>query len=345
MLKEEQKNQLAKFIQKGFPITENPYHTIANWLGISIREVLEQLEEWYSNHYLREISAVMEGEVLNYESALVCGEIDEKDLNSVVDILKKHPTITHLYLRNYKINLWFTIAVPKQTGIEKHLNTLSYLTGYNYYPLKRTKTFKIGVNFDLNKKINLTEKTPIPEQFKHFPEEELTEEIKQIIRAIQTSLPLTERPFKVLADQFNLTEEILLNFLKVSPYGCVRKYVGTFNHRHLGISYNAMTVWQVPEEELDIKGNQLASFPEISHCYARTTISSFPYNLYSMIHGPDEETVKNIVKNISNALNLESYAILYSPVEYKKTRLKYFLKELENWENNNIKEYKIYNYA
>ncbi|GIX43276.1 MAG: transcriptional regulator [Leptospiraceae bacterium] len=329
-------NQLAKRIQKQFPIVERPFLHLANEFSLTEKEILQQLEEWDHQKYLREISAVMEGEVLNYDSALVCGRILEKDLDNVVSILKEHPTITHLYLRIYEINLWFTIAVSKDIGIEKHLNALSNFTGYKYYPLRRTQTFKIGVNFDLNKKINITEKTDIPSNFNKFPQEELTEEVKQIIRAIQTPLPYIERPFEKLAKEFSLTEKKLLSFLNSSPYGCIRKYVATFNHRKLGVSYNAMTVWKVPEEELALKGNQLANFPEVSHCYARTILPEFPYNLYSMIHGPDEETVHNIIKNISNKLDITEYLILYSPIEYKKTRLKYFLKELEKWEFTNI---------
>ncbi len=331
ILLEEQKNQLAKFIQKGFPIAEKPYHELANHLNVDYKTIMNQIEEWYSLKSLREISAIMEGEVLGYESALVCGTINEQDLDHVVNILKEHPTITHLYLRNYSINLWFTISVPRNTGIEQHLQVLTNLTGYTFYALKRTQTFKIGVNFDLFKRINQTEKQKLPSKIQSYPEEELTENVKQTIRAIQTPLPLAERPFQTLAKQYDLEENEIINFLIKSPYGCIRKYVATFNHRNLGVSYNAMTVWAVPEHLLGYIGNQLAEFPEVSHCYARTTIPSFPYNLYSMIHGPDEKTVKHIVQNISQRLNIQDFLILYSPKEYKKTRLKYFLKELEDW--------------
>lgn len=331
LLLEEQKNQLAKFIQKNFPITERPYHELANRLNVDYKIIMNQIEEWYSSKSLREISAIMEGEVLGYESALVCGTIKEEDLDQVVNILKDHPTITHLYLRNYSINLWFTISVPKDIGIEQHLQALTNLTGYTFYPLRRTQTFKIGVNFDLFKKINQTEKQNLPSKIQSYPEEELTESVKQTIRAIQTPLPLAERPFQTLAKQYDLEENEIINFLIKSPYGCIRKYVATFHHRNLGVSYNAMTVWTIPEHFLTEVGNQLAEFPEVSHCYARTTIPEFPYNLYSMIHGPDEETVKYIVEKISHKLNIQDYLILYSPIEYKKTRLKYFLKELEEW--------------
>jgi len=344
MLKEEQKNQLAKIIQKGFPIDPYPYHKLAEMLGISYTEVLSQFEEWYNSKILREISAVMEGDILHYESALVCARVAQEDLDIVVDTLKKHPTITHLYLRNYDFNLWFTISVTTDSGIENHLYYLKYLTGYDYYPLRRKQTCKIGVNFDLVKKTNQTEKTKMPSIKIKFPKNELTEKVKQIIRAIQTSLPLTDRPFKILAKEYSLHEEDLINFLSTSPYGCVRKYIATFNHRNLGVSYNAMTVWKVPETEIELKGNELANFPEVSHCYSRETFSEFPYNLYSMIHGPDESTVHQIVKNISNQIHLFDYLILYSPIEYKKTRLKYFLLDLEEWEKNiNILEFKILN--
>ncbi len=336
MLNNEIQNQIAKKIQQNFPIVEKPFHQIAKDLSVTSDEVIHQLHEWKNKKYLREISAIMEGEILGYESALVYGKVKDEDLENVVEILKKHPTITHLYLRNYEINLWFTISVSKEISLKKHLDVISELTNCSFYPLRRKKTFKIGVNFDLENKINQTEIKELPESLPVFPENLITEEVKQIIRAIQTPLPLIDEPFKILAENFNLTQNQILSFLEHPPFQCVRKYVATFNHRNLGVNYNAMTVWKVSEEILDKKGKEVARFPEISHCYSRETTKEFPYNLYTMIHGPNEQVVKKIIKKISESTGLNDFLILYSPIEYKKCRLRYFLKELEEWENHYV---------
>lgn len=324
----ELQNQLAKKIQARFPILERPFEVLAKELSLTEKEVINQIKDWIEKKYLREISAIIEGEVFDFESALVGAKINMEDLNKIVDFLKEHPMITHLYLRNHTINLWFTISVEKEIGLENHLKQLSEITKYHFYSFKRTNTYKIGVNFDFISKKNQTEKKELKE-IEKFPKTQITEKIKQIIRAIQTPLPIIERPFKKLAEDFDLKEEEIINFLQNSPYGAVRKYVATFHHRNLGVVYNAMVVWKIPEKDLDTYGVKFANYPEISHCYARTYTKEFPYNLYTMIHGPEEATVKQIVKKISEDLKIDHYLILYSPIEYKKTRLRYFTKEWE----------------
>lgn len=319
-------NSLAKKIQNQFPVIEKPFAHLAKEFSITEEEVLNQIKEWKEQKYLREISAVVEGEVFDFESALVGAEIPLYDLERVVGFLKEHPMVTHLYLRNYTINLWFTIAIEKEIGLERHLEEISSLLKYPFYTFRRTQTFKIGVNFDLISKKNQTEKKDL-KKVQKFPKEELTEKIKQIIRAIQTPLPIEDQPFKKLAKDFDIKEEEIIKFIQTSPYGSVRKYVATFQHRNLGVSYNAMVVWQVPETQMEEMGNQLSQYPEVSHCYARTYLERFPYNLYSMIHSADEVSGMQLIKKIARDLKIRNYLVLYSPVEYKKTRLRYFTQE------------------
>lgn len=325
-------NQIAKRIQNQFPAVEKPFEYLAREFSLTQKEIMEQINEWLNQKYLREISGIIEGEVFDFESALVGAEIHSFDLDKVVNFLKEHPMVTHLYLRNYKINLWFTIAVEKEIGLENHLNQLSSLLCYPFYTFRRTHTFKIGVNFDLISKKNQTEKKDF-KKIQKYPKREISNQIKQIIRAIQTPLPIEERPFKKLAKIFELKEQDIIDFINNSPYGSVRKYVATMNHRNIGVFYNAMTVWKVTETKLEKIGCHLASYPEVSHCCARSTNEVFPYNLYSMIHGPTEEFVKDIVKYIAKDLKIKDYLVLYSPIEYKKTRLRYITEEWEKYLN------------
>jgi hypothetical protein len=92
-----------------------------------------------------------------------------------------------------------------------------------------------------------------------------------------------------------------------------------------------MVVWRAPEERMQELGFRLAESPEVSHCYARETIEGFPYTLYSMIHGPDLESCSSVAERLAGRLDLSDYILLVSLEEYKKTRLRYFLPELDAW--------------
>lgn len=335
MITETQQNELAVAMQQAFPVAEHPYRVLSDKLGVKETDVLDTVQMWKSENRLREISAVMEGWALGYDSALVCGKIPKHRLEEVAGIISAHPTITHNYERNHEMNLWFTIAVPKSMGIENHLQALSSLTGIpEYFPLRRTLTFKVGVVFDFQTRKNDTVRIDLPPTIEDFP---VTEAEKRIIRALQSDLPVDTRPFALLGEMHGFSESDLLLFANRAKGKALRRYVATFRHRKMGISANGMTVWNVHPSSLADAGKKLATAREVSHCYARSTFAGFPYNLYSMLHGPDSASIAERAAELSSEIGAEDYLILESPTEFKKTRLRYFLPELTDWWNQNEK--------
>jgi len=329
MLEEDKSNHLARLIQRRFPLDERPYLDLARQIDASEEQVLKEIGRWKAEGKLREISAVMEGAALGYDSALVCGRVPREKLSSIANVISEHPTVTHNYERNHDYNIWFTIAVPHEMGLENHLNALSALTGIEpFHALRRTLTFKVGVAFDFKSKKNNTERIDLPESIES---KDVNEIEKRIIRALQTDLPVAERPFRVLADQNGFREDDLLAFARENLGGAVRRYIGTFRHRKMGVSANGMTVWNIPQEKLARCGRLLADSPEVSHCYARTNVDDFPYTLYSMLHGPDGSSLQETARTLAERIECDDYLILESPTEFKKTRLRYFLKELDEW--------------
>lgn len=92
-----------------------------------------------------------------------------------------------------------------------------------------------------------------------------------------------------------------------------------------------MVVWNVSGEELDEAGRRLARTPQVSHCYARERLPGFPYTLYSMVHGPDDTSCRDLVVRLASVVGADDYAVLVTKGELKKCRLRYFLPELEHW--------------
>ena len=327
-LSEELQNRVIRAVQQAVPLDEAPFARIAADVGVAEQEVLGLLRGWIEQGKLREISAILEGSALGYESALVAGTVDAADLERMVRIVNEHPTVTHNYLRSHAYNLWYTIAVPVEMGLDKSLAALTRLTGVPFHALRRQSTFKIGVNFDLRTRRNRTEATPI------LPVEPvpLSEWSRRLFRAIQTPLPIAERPFERLASRLGLDADEILAFGRRHLGGAMRRYVGTVRHRKLGVLSNAMILWRVPEEQkIEELGLRLAESPEVSHCYERNSIDGFPYTLYSMIHGPDLATCEAIAERLARRAGLSDYVLLVSLEEYKKTRLRYFLPELDEW--------------
>lgn len=327
-LSTDQQNALAHALQAAVPLVSRPFKALGEALGLDEASVLEQLRAWRSEHKLREISAILEGGALGYDSALVAGAVPERELERVAEIVNAHPTVTHNYLRDHSYNLWFTIAVPHEMGLEATLAELARLSGVErFHPLRRTHTFKVGVNFDLVSKRSRTELLPLAPAVPT----EVSARDALLYRTLQTPLELCARPFEELAARSGLSEHELLSFARRHLGGAMRRYVGTFRHRQLGVSGNGMVVWNVDRDDLPRLGPELASFPEVSHCYARNAIPGFGYTLYSMLHGPDEASCRELCKRICARIGVGDYLILFSSREFKKCRLRYFLPELEAW--------------
>ena len=153
----------------------------------------------------------------------------------------------------------------------------------------------------------------------------LTDFDKKIIREIQTDLPISERPFYDIAQKLDIEEEELLKRIQeFIDKGYIRRFGATLRHRRVGINANAMSIWVVPEMDVDRVGKIMASFKEVTHCYERHTLPDWKYNLYAMIHAKTKEECLEIVARISEKTGMKEYKLLYSTEEFKKTSMEYF---------------------
>ncbi len=153
----------------------------------------------------------------------------------------------------------------------------------------------------------------------------LTELEKKIVSAIQGDMPITEEPYRLIAETVGVSEEEFLKTLSgLCEKGVVRRFGATLRHQRSGFRANAMAAWQVDEDRIAEVGKKMASFSHVSHCYRRNPSSAWPYNLYTMIHAKDEASCREIVRRMAEATQTETYTLLFSRRELKKTSMEYF---------------------
>jgi DNA-binding Lrp family transcriptional regulator len=142
----------------------------------------------------------------------------------------------------------------------------------------------------------------------------------KLLKQIQDGIPLTERPYRDIGDTLNISEDEVIERLKLlMEEKKIRRFAASVAHRKIGINSNAMTVWRVPPERVDEVGPIMASFPEVTHCYERPTFADWPYNVFTMIHGYTEQQCEDVIEAIKEKTGLDDYVILYSEKEFKKT--------------------------
>ena len=148
---------------------------------------------------------------------------------------------------------------------------------------------------------------------------------KEIVRAMQEDFPLVREPYKEIAREIGISEELLLERLKAFRQdGRIRKMGAVLQHRTAGFAANVLCAWEVPAERMDEIAAAMSRHPAVSHCYDRNVEPGWPYNLYTMIHGHSRAECEAIAEALGETCGVSNRAMLYSVKEWKKTSMKYF---------------------
>ena len=153
----------------------------------------------------------------------------------------------------------------------------------------------------------------------------LSELEKRIIAAVQGDIPVTSRPYRPIAEKLGIDEDTLLEALKgLVRRGVIRRFGATLRHQNSGFEANAMTAWQVDEDQIERVGKIMAAFRQVSHCYRRDPTVQWPYNLYTMIHGTSEVECRKTARHMAEKTGIDTYRLLFSKKELKKVSMQYF---------------------
>jgi DNA-binding Lrp family transcriptional regulator len=336
--------ELLNLLQEGIDLVPRPFLALAEKLGTDEKTVMARIRELKKDP-IRQISAIFDTRTLGYKSSLVAAKIPEERLDQAAQIINQHPGVTHNYKRNHDYNLWFTIAVPPNSrlGLEKTVEILGELAEVDVIRLMPTlKLFKIGVQLDMTGKedgAKAKAKPSYSEEDRQKADKMVTDFDIAVIRELQKDLPIEPRPFDGWAKNIGITTEELLeagrNMIKRKQ---MRRFSAVLNHRKAGFRFNGMGVWAVPAEKADEIGPKMGSFKAVSHCYLRPTYPDWPYSIFTMVHGRSLEECERVLQAIEDETGIKERATLYSTKEYKKTRVSYFTPEMEEWEDQIIKQ-------
>jgi len=149
---------------------------------------------------------------------------------------------------------------------------------------------------------------------------------RRLIEATQAGLPLSERPFNVIAGETGIPEaEVIQRFARMIDAGVVRRIGAVPNHYALGYRANGMSVWDVPDASVATLGRRIGALDFVSHCYQRPRhLPLWRYNLFAMVHGRSRAEVEAKVSEIAAILgeDCRAHDVLYSTRILKKTGLR-----------------------
>lgn len=155
----------------------------------------------------------------------------------------------------------------------------------------------------------------------------LSELDNRIMAAIQEGLPLCEKPYAAIAERLGISEALLLERIRAAQdEGAIKRFGMVVRHHELGYRANAMVVWDIPDDQVEAVGRKLGSYDCITLCYRRPRrLPMWRYNLFTMIHGMDRDTVIASLKRIRRSAGLEHIPcdILFSRRRFKQRGARY----------------------
>jgi DNA-binding Lrp family transcriptional regulator len=267
---------------------------------------------------------------------LVAAKVDPVNPWAPAKIVNSHPGVSHNYLRNHEFNMWFTLAVERDSklGLEGTLDLLQELTGAeSIRQLPTLQLFKIRMDLEMEGDTGAlstagTEQAPVDLEAVAYDERDV-----EVIRATQGDMEIVAEPYAAAADRLGMpVEELLEHMAGMRERGLLRRVAAILYHRRAGFSANGMGVWKVPAERIGELGPRMASFRGISHCYERPTYADWPFSVFTMAHGRSKEECDAVLDAIAEDTGITERATLYSSTEFKKIRLLYFTEAFKEWE-------------
>ncbi|MBT3199142.1 MAG: radical SAM protein [Phycisphaerales bacterium] len=330
---DDQDKALMSVIQANFPVDRRPFERLGSYLNDEPEDLERRVKRMRDDGLIRRLGAVFDSRKLGYVSTLVAARIEPDRLDEVAGEISKLPGVTHNYRRENAYNLWFTLTCQSQDKLDATLEDLRVRIGTReIHSLPALKVFKIRVNFQFGPARDDAKAAASHDRASHMPHEPssapFSDEQKQLVRLLQESLSDSHKPFDEIADQLGWSVgRVLQQIEDWLAEGIIKRLGAVVRHQRLGFRANGMAVLDVPADREDQIGAALAKRPEISHCYCRPRLGDFPYGLFAMVHGRDQQTVRQLVADWMKELEIENFGVLFSTTEYKKVSMKYFLEQ------------------
>jgi DNA-binding Lrp family transcriptional regulator len=118
---------------------------------------------------------------------------------------------------------------------------------------------------------------------------------KAILNKIQLDFPIDARPFRVLAEKLDLSEEDLISRVQAMKESLlIRRIGGNFSPDRLGY-YSTLCTAQVPENKIDLFTQTVNAFPGVTHNYMR----DHAFNIWFTFIAPSRDQIADSLEAIS----------------------------------------------
>ncbi|MDR1085444.1 MAG: Lrp/AsnC family transcriptional regulator [Deltaproteobacteria bacterium] len=143
-------------LQDCFPLVSKPYALLAekinldNNLSLTDAEVLKRVQALKERKFIRRIGAIFNQSQLGYRSTLCAARVPADKIDFFSDLVTSSEQVSHNYLRNNDLNIWFTFCYKDQGQLKDFLESLKKESGIDeIYEMPARKIYKIRAVFNV----------------------------------------------------------------------------------------------------------------------------------------------------------------------------------------------------
>jgi DNA-binding Lrp family transcriptional regulator len=310
--------------QHHFPLRSTPFDHIGARYGATGDQVIRTLRLLHAEGAVSRVGAVFN--IGAGGAGLLCAmSVPREDVVDLAARVSREAAVNHNYEREHRLNLWFVVTSGNAQSAAAVADRIAAATGYAVWRLPMRRAFHIDLGFDLHDR-SAAIRVPMAAP------REIAQHHRALAARLEQGLEFTHKPFDALGRACDMRESEVLRVLESwCRDGTLRRFGVIVRHHELGWTHNAMTVFAVPDADVERRGNALCGHPGITLCYQREPGPGWPYNLYCMVHGRSRPDVEAIVAAATRRAGLADVPreILFSVRRFKQTGSRYFAEALE----------------
>jgi DNA-binding Lrp family transcriptional regulator len=140
--------QLLNDYQQGLPPSPTPYAEMAQQLGVSEQEVLDNLEQLQQHGAISRVGPVFRTHAIG-ASTLAAMQVPPARLDEVAAIVNGFAEVNHNYEREHELNLWFVATAPDEAHLAATLQRIEQRCGLRVLALPMLEDYHIDLGFEL----------------------------------------------------------------------------------------------------------------------------------------------------------------------------------------------------
>ncbi|WP_222916901.1 Lrp/AsnC family transcriptional regulator [Natrinema sp. SYSU A 869] len=305
--------------QGGFPVVERPFEAAAaamhdHGVDIDAAALLATIRDLDERGVLSRFGALVNAQEIGGAATLVAMHAPEDRFDEIVEAVNDHREVAHNYEREHPhLNVWFVVSVANEDRVEEVLAEIEDETGQETYNLPKREEFRVEAKFyvdgpldgDGDVEATGVDCSDLGPAVAPSDDAALSPAERDLVLEIQDGFPLTETPYRDIADATSQNVEWVLETIKrFEREGKIRRIGVVPNHYALGYTENGMTVWNVPDEVVSEVGPEVASLPFVTHCYRRPRHEGvWPYNFFAMTHGRSEAESQQRIERVREVMS------------------------------------------